>query len=43
MFGFNVLDSALNIDIPFGKDNAIISEAERMQPCVKYVISPFHL
>lgn len=41
MFGVNVLDPALNIEIPFGKENAIISEADIARPLLKDIESPF--
>ncbi len=41
MFGVNVLDPALEISIPFGTDNAIISEADQCLPLLKDVMSPF--
>lgn len=43
MFGVNVLDPTLNIEIPFGRDNAIISEADIQRPLLKDVKSPFHV
>lgn len=41
MFGVNVLDPALEISIPFGTDNAIISEADQCLPLLRDVMSPF--
>lgn len=41
MFGVNVLDPALNIEIPFGKENAIISEADIARPMLMDIESPF--
>lgn len=43
MFGVNVLDPALNIEIPFGKENAIISEADIIRPMLKDIESPFKI
>lgn len=43
MFGVNVLDPALNIEIPFGKENAIVSEADICRPMLKDIDSPFHV
>ena len=43
MFGVNVLDPALNIEIPFGKENAIISEADIIRPMLKDIVSPFKI
>ncbi len=43
MFGVNVLDPALNIKLPFDKDQAIISEADIAHPLLKDVKSPFTL
>lgn len=43
MFGVNVFDPTLNIEIPFGRDNVIISKADIQRPRLKDVKSPFHL
>lgn len=43
MLGVNVLDPALNIEIPFGKENAIISEADICRPMLKDIDSPFKM
>ena len=43
MFGVNVLDPALNIEIPFGKENAIVSEADAIRPLLKNIYSPFKM
>lgn len=43
MFGVNVLDPALNVNIPFGVDKAIISEIDQKRPFLKDTISPFIL
>lgn len=43
MFGVNVLDPALNIEIPFGKENAIVSEADMIRPLLTDIISPFKM
>lgn len=43
MYGVYVLDPTLNIEIPFGKDNAIVSEADQQRPLFKDFISPFSI
>ena len=43
MFGVNVLDPALEIDIPFGIEKAIVSEADLKRPLLKDVDSPFFM
>ena len=43
MSGVNVLDPALNIEIPFGKENAIISESDIIRPMLKDIESPFKI
>lgn len=43
MFGVNVLDPALNIEIPFGKENTIVSEADANRPLFKDIDSPFKM
>lgn len=42
MYGVNVLDSALDIAIPFNKGNAIISEVDMKRPFLKDIVSPFN-
>lgn len=42
MFGVNVLDPALNINIPFDREMAIVSEADVKRPLFKDIVSPFH-
>lgn len=41
MFGVNVLDPALNIDIPFSSEKAIVSDADIARPLLKEIKSPF--
>ena len=41
MSGVNVFDPALNIEIPFGKEKAIVSEADVVRPMLKDIESPF--
>lgn len=41
MYGVNVLDPALEIEIPFGVEKAIISEADQTRPFLSQIISPF--
>lgn len=43
MFGVNVLDPALEIDIPFGADKAIVSVADQQRPFLKDINSPFFM
>jgi hypothetical protein len=43
MYGVNVLDSALNVAIPFNKRNAIISEMDMKRPFLKDIVSPFNV
>lgn len=43
MFGVNLLDPTLKIDIPFGSDKAIISEADIQRPFLKDIESPFSM
>ncbi len=41
MFGVNVLDPSLEIEIPFGKEKAIVSEMDMSRPFLKDIDSPF--
>lgn len=41
MCGVNVLDPALEIEIPFGFDKAVVSESDLQRPLFKDVESPF--
>ena len=41
MYGVNVLDPTLEIEIPFGADKAIISEADQARPFLGQIGSPF--
>lgn len=41
MYGVNVLDPALEIEIPFGADKAIISEVDQARPFLGQIASPF--
>lgn len=41
MFGVNVLDPVLKINIPFGKNQAIVSESDQQRPFFKEIVSPF--
>lgn len=41
MFGVNVLDSSLGIEIPFSREKAIVSDADMVRPFLKDIDSPF--
>ena len=41
MYGVNIFDPSLEIDIPFDRDKVIISEADLQRPLMKDVSSPF--